>query len=385
MGYSSGASTSIAAHCAELGLESLSDARQLLRESDWGETPVSAQPQRTLWLSQKPPAPGGGDSPCPQPTVLSVRCTGEVSGLGVSDAAAVLQDQAFHAWRSEDRELKQVIVEGELSLVQETVLDNVPNLQRREFLYLCMHAEQPDGGMLIIERSVDNPTQSNKGGAVTGWRFLAVSVTPIEPAAHGEPSVQINLVLQVDLGNLPGLFTSEFALERADLVNALNQYTERPVWPQERARLRAEGISPPPPPPRSPQLPCSPKAHPTRPAAPIHAAGAEASVGKAHAPSAARRVDVSAPAAGALDHSFGSDRSNNRSSGGSESAGYEYSASEGGDTDDPAGGGALGSQEPTKAAEADDVCNNVILSTDSALHRAQVLAFARLRTTPGAS
>ena len=46
---------------------------------------------------------------------------------------------------------------------------------------------------------------------------------------------------QVDLGSIAERFTSEYALEHADIINPLIQYMALPGWAEERARLLAEG------------------------------------------------------------------------------------------------------------------------------------------------
>lgn len=154
----------------------------------------------------------------------------------------------------------QVIVPDQLWVISETVLEDVPNIQRRELLSICTHAEQPDGGMLVIERSIDHhawPARPARG--VRGWQFVATSITPgasappssssSAPFAGAEAgdgaeqpdaeSVVLERVVQVDLGNVSARFTNEYALEAADIVSGLTSYLALPTWPDERTRLQA--------------------------------------------------------------------------------------------------------------------------------------------------
>ena len=181
----------------------------------------------------------------------------------------------------------------------ETVLGTVPNIQRREFVCVCTHADQPGGGKLLVERSIEHDAYTADGRSVRGWRFCAISVQP-RPVLTNTPSssytnspacsagegssfgrsaneeVEVTLILQVrcccfvcpratmsqtlrsetapfflcrcvctlpqvDLGSIAERFTSEYALEHADIINPLIQYMALPGWAEERARLLAEG------------------------------------------------------------------------------------------------------------------------------------------------
>ena len=131
--------------------------------------------------------------------------------------------------------------------------------------------------MLVIERSIEHEAFPTGVGAVNSWRFLAVSLMPVSEGGEGgsstcgsnqsnspalytggvfsrappepEPVVEVNLVLQVDLGAIAERFTSEYAFERADVIQHLAAYMALPSWPRERARLDAHGFKMPPIPP----------------------------------------------------------------------------------------------------------------------------------------
>ena len=251
--------TEAAICCAELALSAMQDARALLDESAWPKPPVSLQPQRTVWAEVLPPAPGpsdgsGGGS---RESVYSVRSVGRVRGESIDILTALIMDDGFRRWNSEQRSLAQMVVPEQLWTVHATALMSVPNIQARDLVYVCAHAEEPDGRRLIIERSVRHPSWPPQPAAVRAWRFFAVQLSPVgstilplQPVGRHskdalppimEQEVELCLVLQLDLGDLTERFTSQFALESAELINAISTYISHPGWEVERKRLEAEG------------------------------------------------------------------------------------------------------------------------------------------------
>jgi len=352
---------------AELALETLADARALLNPDTWDTPPTSLQPFRTIWSASRKPANGGdlslqGD----EKEVPTVRCTGRVRGGSPRLLAELLMDERFHAFRHEQRFLQEVIVPNQLWVLGELVLWDVPNIQEREFCCVSTHAEQADGAILVIERSIEHEAWPRRPSSVRGWRCLAILLSMVTPSStqsssalsesaqggdqhndalrvltDGEPAcegdVDVAVVLQVDLGNIAEHFTGEYALEQVDLMTAIDKYTSTPGWPAERKRLMSEG----------PRLPA-------RPAQPHRRAGLRKN-----------------PAA------------SSRSAGGTRD-------------DDDDGSGRRYSYECKSVSEAsptEDMNKDlgdinaqpmVALSADSALHRAQVMAFAQLRVNPNA-
>ena len=172
---------------ADLALACLSDARSLLEPDGWDElNPVSHQMQRTIWAGLRPAAAAGG-SCSDSPMVFSVRCSGRVRNASADLISATLMDDGFRTWRQNDRELCEIIVPHHLCVVQETVLGTVPNIQRREFVCVCTHADQPGGGKLLVERSIEHDAYTADGRSVRGWRFCAISVQP-RPVLTNTPS-----------------------------------------------------------------------------------------------------------------------------------------------------------------------------------------------------
>ena len=172
---------------ADLALACLSDARSLLEPDGWDElNPVSHQMQRTIWAGLRPAATTGG-SCSDSPMVFSVRCSGRVRNASAELISATLMDDGFRTWRQNNRELCEIIVPHHLCVVQETVLGTVPNIQRREFVCVCTHADQPGGGKLLVERSIEHDAYTADGRSVRGWRFCAISVQP-RPVLTNTPS-----------------------------------------------------------------------------------------------------------------------------------------------------------------------------------------------------
>ena len=236
--------------CVDLGADSVQHAFSLLGDDGW-DVPASLQPARTLWCAAR----HRGGQP-EQPLVHSARGVGRVRGATPELLQAVVGDAEFRAFWShgEGRTLRHVIVPDQLWVFEERISMSVPFTHPRDFVYIATQAELAGGTKLHIEHSIEHSACKPVEPCVRGYRFMAVSFSPVghgsrdasvrssscqsvswsAPAGKGgtgvAPSrddetddrdeVEVAIVLQMDLGPMPGPFTKNYVLEAVELVHA---------------------------------------------------------------------------------------------------------------------------------------------------------------------